>query len=39
MSIRDTDPRHSIHLSRVDYHDTDGKLLRRYKRISRSESG
>jgi hypothetical protein len=30
LSLRNTDPRHSIHLSRVDYYDTDGKLLRRY---------
>ncbi|MEE4608597.1 MAG: DUF3124 domain-containing protein [Desulfobacteraceae bacterium] len=30
LSVRNTDPRHSINLSRVDYYDTDGKLLRRY---------
>jgi hypothetical protein len=30
LSLRNTDPRHSIHLSRVDYYDTDGKLLRHY---------
>jgi hypothetical protein len=30
LSIRNTDPRHFIHLSRVDYYDTDGKLLRHY---------
>lgn len=30
LSIRNTDWQHAIHLSRVDYYDTDGKLLRHY---------
>jgi hypothetical protein len=30
LSIRNTDPRHSISLLSVDYFDTEGKLLRKY---------
>lgn len=30
LSIRNTDSRYAIHLSRVDYYDTDGNLLRHY---------
>ena len=30
LSIRNTDPKHSITIVGVDYHDSDGKLLKRY---------
>jgi hypothetical protein len=30
LSVRNTDPGHSISLLRVDYYDTDGKLIRKH---------
>jgi hypothetical protein len=30
LSIRNTDPNHSITIVKVDYHDSDGKLLQHY---------
>jgi hypothetical protein len=30
LSIRNTDPNHPITIVKVDYHDSDGKLLQRY---------
>lgn len=30
LSIRNTDPEHSILLNSVDYHDTEGKLVKKY---------
>lgn len=30
LSVRNTDPSHSITVSSVEYHDSDGKLLRKY---------
>ena len=35
LSIRNTDPAHPITISRVDYYDSDGKLVRNYLEKSR----